>query len=694
MLYFFFTNFFQFPMRRQFRRVARFSAFFMLSSALFACGGGGSSSPATPAPAPVPAPVPAPPTAEAALLLTSANAEGVTVLGFGFGGIALGVAQLAVDWTAQVDGSATLSFINPCMGGGSATGTLADRDGDQHAGAGDTVSVVLSNCFLKELDDRFDGTMVVTLAAPLAAQQRAGVVSFSGFGVRGSTPRQDVIGALRFDYTAGRLSKLVHVYSDTQPFGVTFSDATKSLTDLVTALDARHESRLDTVRATTAMRLHVASNLLGGSFDVTTATPWSALFSTFPDAGELAFAGAGASKASMRAAPAKAGMFEVLAAGTFVTTVSADGSGLLWTGAPWLPADAGAAQYAIVAASTTAFRPLIEPAPAQIRPNGPLVWVYSRPLDPASVTPASFYFRSGGKMGNTYTNVPARISFEGAMLSFTPATQLEMGARYELINDGTILDAVVRDLNGTVLSSPRFLGEVPQGANASIADSPKLLLGGGASLMLDAGASSANGQPVSATHWRQLSGPALTLTGADTPRAMLTAPAGTGNGIAVIEVQAANGAGEFDRQQVNVIVAADVSSALLVAYRSGTAPLAIVSNIVPGTGGYASVQQGNTILDVMIGGQRLLAGMAGSQTWQTGQRLAYGPGSTSGVVGPVWLGCGPVDTNSGTLAILDIALDQAGNLARLALDFDDSCSSTGTVTQGSIRYHSALPLRQ
>jgi hypothetical protein len=399
----------------------------------------------------------------------------------------------------------------------------------------------------------------------------------------------------------------------------------------------------------------------------------------------------------MRAVSAKSGTFEVLVGGALVTSVSADGSGLLWTGAPWLPADAGAPRYTIAAASTTAFRPLISPAPAQIRPNGPLVWVYSRPLDPASVTPASFYVRSGGKTGNTYTNVPARISVEGAMLSFTPATQLDLGVQYELINDGTILDAVVRDLNGTVLPSPRFLGVVPQSVTASIAAGPKLLLGSGASLVLDAGASSANGQPVTATRWRQLSGPTLTLTDANAPRAMLAIPAGAGNGIAVIEVATANAAGEFDRQQVDVTVVADLSSALVVAYRTGTAPLAVVSNIAPGSSGYASAsvsQEGYNILDVVAGGTRLLTGLTGGQAWQTGQRLAYGPGSTSGVYGPVWLGCGSVGNNAGYLSILDIALDPAGKLTRLAVDVDDTCGPTGVATQASIRYHSALPLRQ
>ncbi|HEU4376762.1 MAG TPA: hypothetical protein VFS02_24920 [Telluria sp.] len=47
-------------------------------------------------------------------------------------------------------------------------------------------------------------------------------------------------------------------------------------------------------------------------------------------------------------------------------------------------------------------------------------------------------------------------------------------------------------------------------------------------------------------------------------------------------METANAAGEFDRLRVDVTVAADLSSALVVAARTGTAPLAVFSNIVPG----------------------------------------------------------------------------------------------------------------
>jgi hypothetical protein len=47
---------------------------------------------------------------------------------------------------------------------------------------------------------------------------------------------------------------------------------------------------------------------------------------------------------------------------------------------------------------------------------------------------------------------------------------------------------------------------------------------------------------------------------------------------------------------------------------------------------------------------------------------------------------------TGTVTFLELALDAAGNLDRLALDFDDTCG--GRVTPGSIRYRSTVPLRR
>jgi hypothetical protein len=601
--------------------------------------------------------------------------------------------QLAVDWTAQVDNSASLSFTRACAGGGTVSATLADRDGDHHAGAGDQVTATLVGCYLKELDDTMDGTVVITLTAPAASQQLAGLVQLNGFKVKATTPNQEIVGAVRFDYSASHLSKLVHVYSDTQTFGMTFSDNTKTVSDTVTLLDAQHETRVDTVRATTTMRFHVASNLLGGSLDVTTATPWTAWFDTYPDAGELSVTGANNSKASLRTASTPSNNLNVVFGGTTVENYPADGLGVLWTGAPWLPQVAGADHYTIQFGSVNPFHLLKQPDPATLRPNGSLEWVYSRPLDPQSFTGATF-MQTSAKNNGMFVPIPATVSVEGGLLTVKPSTQLLPGAGYELRFSGSY-GLSLRDTAGDTLGFPSFGGTVMQtiGANL-VVTAPPLMLGTGATLVLDASGSTANGAPVASTHWKQLSGPPLTFSDANAQRVILS-PAGATNGIAVVELQVANAAGDFDRQQISVTVAGDIAQALVITYRTGTGPITVASNIDPaGSSSYVMASQGNTVLDVVtpVTPLRFLAGLSNGQTWQAGPRITYGSGSTSGVYGPVWVGCPGGNTNTGSFTVLDYALDASGNVARLALDIDDTCGTT--VTQASIRYHSTIPVRQ
>lgn len=674
---------------RSLRHLVRLSAAAVFSSTLLACGGGGGGAPTPPVnPAPV---EPAPPPSTLPLLVTSSNVGSVASFGFNYAALALGVGQLAVDWTERIDSSPALSFTHACAEGGSATGTLDDRDGDRHASAGDRVTVTLAGCFLKELNATFDGKVIVTLAAPLASQQRAGVLTFVGFGVHTGTPSMDLAGAFRFAYSASRLSKLIRVYSDTQPLNVTHSDSTRAVSDEVTALDATHETRLDTARATTTVRFHLDSQMLGGSVEVATATPWSAWFDSWPDAGELTMTGASGSKAGLRAAPAKANGVDVLLADTVVGEGTLQG-GYLWSSAPWLPAIAAAPRYTTQTASETGFRALIQPDPAPLLPNGSLVWVYSRPLDP--VTLAGVQFMQTSLKGNgMFTHVPAKVTLEGGMLTLTPATQLQLGTGYAL--NFPNYRGMLRDTSGAEITAPVYSGEVAQTVSASlVASAAPVLLGSGASLTLDAGASSAIGGPPASFRWRQLSGPPLALGDTSAPRLTL-AEAGMGNGIALVELEVANATGDVDRKQLSVTVAPDISNALVVGYRSGNGSMAVIGNIDPTLStAYAKYYSNNSALDILVatpqgGSKRFFVGLSGGQTWRIGVPYNYVRGDPN-VGGTGWSPC--FDNNTTSFTILEFALDGAGQLARLALDFDDVCS--GTTTQGSIRYRSALPLRQ
>ncbi|TQK10712.1 Ig-like domain-containing protein [Herbaspirillum sp. SJZ107] len=665
----------------------------LLSVALSACGGGSGSSAAltgigTGVAAPA-NPVQTAPPATAPLPLTAANAKGATTLAFGYGALTLAIGQLALDWTAQAEASATLSFNQACAGGGTVGATLIDRDGDRRASAGDQLSVTLDGCYLKHLDDTMDGGVTVAFTAPAGAQQRAGTIAFERFRTHGGNPAQDMQGGLRFDYSTSRLSKLLHVTSDTQPFSLRFSDGKTTATETVTLLDAQHETRVDTVRATNAMRFHLASDLLAGSVDVATPTPWAGWFDTYPDAGELALTGANGSAAAVRARALPSQTVDVVFNGAAIDNVDFNGLGVLWTGAPWLPKVAAAEQYTVEQPTSSNFRLLLQPDPAAFQPNGALTWLYSRPLAPVAVGGATF-LQTGAQPGSPaqqmFNPVPATVTIEGGLLTVKPSTQLLPGTDYRLQLEMDVNG--IADAAGRHLDRPTFSGTVMQTVSASLsAGAAPILFGAGATLALDGSASSASGGPAS-YHWQQLSGPALSFS--DTGAARVTiAPAAAANGTAVVELRVANAAGDVDRRTLAVKVAADPAQALVLAYRTDGGPLSIATSFDPDFSGYAKLWNGGTTLDVILGFRRFLAGRNDGQTWRSGPPLVYGNGSGSESIAPGWSGC--FVRNTGTVTVLELALDAAGNLDRLALDFDDTCG--GSVTLGSIRYRSSVPLR-
>ena len=658
-------------------------------SVLAACGGGGGGAEA-----------PAATGRDAPLSLSASNAAQASVEAMGFGGVALGLGQLAVDWVAASDAAGGAVVTTTCVNGGTQTVTLNDLDGNRRVGAGDRLAVRLAGCYLGPLDDTFSGTLTIDIAAPVAPLQQAGAISFGptfDLQIDGGSVRLG--GGLRYEYAADRLAKSVHVVSNTSSLTVTAFAGTKTIAEIITRLDATRTVRRDTARATTAIQYHLASDALGGAVDVATTTPWSAWFDSYPDAGELTLTGAAATTASLRASSQGAAMFEVRAAGAQAGSVVASeaASGYLWSGTGWLAPPEGVPGYNIREASLTGFKLLSQPPATTLQPNpGPLTWGYSRLLAAGTLTSAVFVQTRlpAGQTGSP-VNIPATLIIEGALLSVTPVTQLQAGAEYEVVFDNLYL-VPVSDRTGATAPRPGFSAPVALTivASASI-DGAAALLGSGATVTLDASASTAPGSAVASAHWRQLSGPALSISGADTPRAVVTlAGNGGGNGEAVVELEVRNTAGDFDRRQLRFLVYTDLSQVLLIGQRIGSAPMTVfASSVVPGQSGpyvryYATP---NNAIDVYSGGPRLLAGLPAGTGWQAGIDLQYATGG-AGSVNILWIPIGSFCTAAtGHLAVLDYAAQSDGTVTRLAIDFEETCNAE--ITFGSIRYNSSIALR-
>jgi len=431
--------------------------------------------------------------------------------------------------------------------------------------------------------------------------------------------------------------------------------------------------------------------LLGGTLTVTTGTPWLSWFDAYPDAGQLDLAGADGGKVSLRARAGDS-TADVLLAGAIASVTSIEGPDVLWTGAPWLPEVAAADHYATKLSFNHPFTLLRQPDATALRPNGALTWLYSHPINPASIGSATFVQRSGPF--DTFEEVPATVTVEGGLLTITPTRQLRPGIDYQLnVVQGNPWH--FSDTAGATLDYPAFTGTVARTISASLVSAATpLLLGADATLVLDASGSTANGVPVASTHWRQLSGPALSFSDPDAARVTI-APAAQANGTAVVEMTVANAAGEVDRKTISVTVAADQTQSLILSYRVADKPLVIVAGSDPDmANSYARRYPDRNSLDVLMGTRdtlmRFMLASNQPRTWTSGLKLTYSNGNVAADTAPGWVTC--MDTNhTGTVSFLDYAQGADGSLERLALDFDDTCGTT--VTVGSIRYRSTIPIR-
>lgn len=658
----------------------------LLASLLTACGGGGGGSESVAPTPPVTVTPPVTP-ATAPLLLSSSNVQTAPVVALVYGVTPLAVAQMVVDWSARFGAGTSASISRSCGNGGLQKAAFVDTDANGRLGSGDKLSITYVNCQVKELDGIIEGTMNVTFTAPAANQQLAGSISFApGFGDHTETPRQDIGGSVRFDYNSGALSRQLHVYSDTQAMTMIFSDGKTSTTDTLTALDVLQELRLDTARTATRINLHLASGLLGGSLDISTPTPLASWFDTYADAGELLLSGAGGSKASLRVNPSNRNQFDFLLGNSAVGAPDSLDVGILWSSGNWLPNNsAHLAYYDIKPAQPNDFKLLVAPDTSKVAPSASLSWAYSRPLSTSAFTDARFV-----DLSNNTNTVDARISYNGAVVTVTPVSQLKAGATYSLrINTNTF--APVRDINGNTLPPPVVSVYVDQSIRAFISTdgTPPLLLGPTGTLTLSAAGSSANGSPVSSTRWRQVSGPALAMDKPNATRVTLSS-ASPSRGIAVVALDVTNAAGETDSQQITVDVLSDVAQAMVYSSRSGTGDFKLDSSAR--TVRDPITYYGNNTLQLLspTSLNTFLIGLPGNLTWQTGLALSYGAGNTSGTTGRANLNCSGVQ--SGSFQVLDFALDGNGKLARAAIDYDDICE--GVLTQTSIRYRSDLPVRK
>jgi hypothetical protein len=676
-----------------------------LSLALSACGGGGGGGGSDSTPPPPPTPTPPASTRESPLQLTAENSKQAGLLAMGYGASTLGFAQLAIDTLVSINASGQLSTNVSCSNGGRMTLALRDLDGNGRPSAGDQISASLSNCFVKNLEDAFDGAYTIDLTKPEAGVEWAGSINFApNFNLQGgSGVRIHIEGDLRFESATDLLSNRLRVLSEKQPFLLSASDASQSKSDYISQLEASREIRRDTARVSTQMRYRLASDLLGGSLQVSTVEAWGAWFDTYPDTGTLTATGADKISLQLRSSKGTSNLELGLADRVSnLVPVNDAAPGFLWSSTPLIPVTEASPEWNTKPLSAGEFKLLSAPGQTQVKPrHDSFTWQFSRPLEPNMVRVARFV-KTRAREGMALKQSPpieAKFEIAGGQLTVKPSAQLEPGCRYRLDLDYRQISAV----SGESAGLPPLEFEVESTVTAlPRALAPHVLLGLDATLTIDGSGSSANGG-LKDMQWRQVSGPVVTLSSVSATQ-VLVKPAQEANGLAVIETIVRNAAGEYDRQETLVPVLAEMNGAALLSYGAAGEAQHIITNVDPGvynTGDFARYFSVSNALDAHIndpvkGGFAIfMAHIPPGIKLSKGLDISYdGISNSQGYVSfsrpQQTCDLGPA---RGHMTVLDVALDANGKLQKLAIDFDADCPGSPR-NFGSIRYNSTIPPRQ
>ena len=681
---------------------------------LAACGGGGAGSDSGEV-APPPASV-----RDAPLALTTANATDAAQVALGFGEAMLTLGEAASEWLDAVQTSGQTQVSGQCSTAGSTrTLTLVDRDGNGRPSSGDRLDVALTACYVRTLDDFFSGNLSIELATPASPSVRwIGTITLGvPFAVEAGPDASVVLtGALRFEQVSTRLNHTMRVQSASTPFGVKVTAATATTTtttqDLVTEIDASKEARRDTARAIASMRFRLASDVLEGALSITTETPFSAWFDTFPDNGTLVVSGAGTSRLRVAAQGAQSQFLDVLldrAAATSIVAAEAV-AGYLWSSTGLVSPNPNFLGYQTQVAPAQPFVVLQAPADGvPLTPSAVLTWQLSRPIAPS--TPSSAEFRVQIQTPSQWgvNAIPATATVEGALLTVTPTTQLEPGITYGLslaMQGGFAVGAA--DGNGTLSLQNQYTVaqtiNVVASANSSLSwlQQP-LLYGPNATIIVSATATPAAGLSIASVQWRQISGPAVRInqaTALASTVSVAAAAAGSAPGLAVLEVEVRASNGDVDRSQVQFHVVPDGGVTTVFGYRDNGA----ISNRVllgpstpPDGNAYPVTLINGQLLDILIG-PRVFIKPPTPLTWGNGlnwniSRMA-GVGTTTSEAIQFFDSFNnfpyTCEATSGNVQVLDFGTDGAGRLARIALNYTFNCS-TGQILQGWLRMFTPVP---
>ena len=643
---------------------------------------------------------------------------------------ALEVARLARNGALQMD---VLCY------NGKAHYTLLDADGNGVPSAGDSVKIDYVRCNLLYFNDaEYNGTLTIKLSSVDNAANGsvagtldlgAGLVSLDG----GQTTW---LGSMNFRRTESALQDRLEVNASVADdlrrlVKVTTGSGTVEQVEAYQHPQVVRVLQRDTARASISGSVSLASDSLGGRLDISIEPALSAYFGTHADRGSVRIGGASNSRITLRAN----------AAGSSETQAELDSNGdgvadsttpldwnTLFNGYVFFEQSVPAAGF-INARDNQFLRLISDPGSNSYRGidlSAALRLQFDRPLAADTVlfarlvegteTTSSQYGALGDAIFESQLEVQRVIEVDvqiaGAVVIFQPREKLRYGRHYGLVlfNTGdfnssqpVILRAATGtptlDVRGASFTTNDMLLTVVSGAGNRSVLMPGLVRN------ISADVPNATSLPVR-YQWAQLSGPSLVLGSptAATTSVRLADGSAPGISVATLQLTVTDAIGRSSIRPVEMQVAnlAGASQQLYFASGAGDWVGAGQTRAYSGqtgtfftdtTRGFLTVQyfedsrgaNWNLMMSNASAGVPAIGTYAGA--------VSFG-GDIRNVPQMDFYGSGRACKASGTYKVLDIALDGAGIVQRLAVDFEQFCvgGNNPPLLRGSVRINSSLPI--
>ena len=702
--------------------------------ALVACGGGGGSDgggdTATTSASVVP------------LRLTDTNASQVAAAAFKSAESVLLLGLMAANHVQKVARNGALTFDLACSDGinfGKLRYTLVDADGNGRPSAGDKVTVQYDNCPEALLNqDSMVGTLTIRLSSVTDAAQGAvaGSVDF-GDGIRGAVNQalgETWLGSLNFSRTVSVLRDEISVNASAA------DDLRRKFTSVASLGVARGTDgyarpamtrvlQRDTARASMTASMHVFSETLGGSFDLSMSPELGAYLESVPDSGRVNVTGANNARITLSANPAPGAITALLA-----LDANGDGQAESTTPVKWSDIAQGflSAQLNYPWSAT-----LLGPRDAQylylldkpgdrvtgVDLTAPLRLQFNRPVRPDT----RFYARlvdSGDSLAQQYglpdfaltpidRYLGADVQVQGAVVLIQPRQPLRYGRTYGIQisadagfqSSPGVIHAAVGEGNLQPFFQLTGFRSVDLLWLAVSGSGNRSLLLPGRSVTVGAAAPQATSLPLR-YQWSQLDGPPLLLGTPDAASTAVQLAGSIASGIskATLGLNVTDAAGRSATTPVEIQIAntAILPNYLYIVSPTGQPSFGQTRILTPQTGTFTVFgDRGYPVVSYTANGSGAswtveLAAVGNSMPAVGVYANALGS-SALGAHAPYLSvsGDGTCGTPPGSFVVREIAVDSAGQVQRLAVDFDQLCQSqSGLIPlRGSLRINSSVPIR-